>query len=179
MKRTSWTARRPGSVRSALRDLREECEQLLVALLDALNLPPATNRLRTWCSTCITTNRLFKDWPKVFPDALNAQVIAERFTEHLSASSRRKGVSTDEERNLTLSRASITLGLAQFALRTRARARAAAAPSRRRTVCAPPGGSWVPVTPVDLVPALRWLQRHAIGSRHGLDAVPRHRPGFL
>jgi DNA replication protein DnaC len=32
-------------------------------------------------STCITTNRAFKDWPKVFPDALNAQVIAERFTE--------------------------------------------------------------------------------------------------
>lgn len=32
-------------------------------------------------STAITTNRLFKDWPKVFPDALNAQVIAERFTE--------------------------------------------------------------------------------------------------
>ena len=28
-------------------------------------------------STCITTNRPFKDWPKVFPDALNAQVIAE------------------------------------------------------------------------------------------------------
>lgn len=32
-------------------------------------------------STCITTNRIFKDWPKVFPDALNAQVIAERLTE--------------------------------------------------------------------------------------------------
>ena len=32
-------------------------------------------------STCITTNRFFKDWPKVFPDALNAQVIAERLTE--------------------------------------------------------------------------------------------------
>lgn len=32
-------------------------------------------------ATCITTNRLFKDWPKVFPDALNAQVIAERLTE--------------------------------------------------------------------------------------------------
>lgn len=32
-------------------------------------------------STCITTNRVFKDWPKVFPDALNAQVIAERLTE--------------------------------------------------------------------------------------------------
>lgn len=32
-------------------------------------------------STMITTNRPFKDWPRVFPDALNAQVIAERLTE--------------------------------------------------------------------------------------------------
>jgi DNA replication protein DnaC len=32
-------------------------------------------------STCITTNRPFKDWTRVFPDALNAQVIAERLTE--------------------------------------------------------------------------------------------------
>lgn len=32
-------------------------------------------------STCITTNRPFKDWTKVFPDALNAQVIAERLNE--------------------------------------------------------------------------------------------------
>lgn len=32
-------------------------------------------------STLITTNRPFKDWPKVFPDALNAQIIAERLTE--------------------------------------------------------------------------------------------------
>jgi DNA replication protein DnaC len=32
-------------------------------------------------STTITTNRPFKDWTKVFPDALNAQVIAERLTE--------------------------------------------------------------------------------------------------
>ena len=32
-------------------------------------------------STGITTNRAFKDWPKVFPDPLNAQVIAERLTE--------------------------------------------------------------------------------------------------
>jgi DNA-directed RNA polymerase subunit RPC12/RpoP len=32
-------------------------------------------------STAVTTNRPFKDWPKVFPDALNAQVIAERLTE--------------------------------------------------------------------------------------------------
>ena len=32
-------------------------------------------------STAITTNRPFKEWTKVFPDALNAQVIAERLTE--------------------------------------------------------------------------------------------------
>lgn len=32
-------------------------------------------------STSITTNRPFKDWTKVFPDPLNAQVIAERLTE--------------------------------------------------------------------------------------------------
>jgi DNA replication protein DnaC len=32
-------------------------------------------------STAITTNRLFKDWAQVFPDPLNAQVIAERLTE--------------------------------------------------------------------------------------------------
>lgn len=32
-------------------------------------------------ATAITTNRPFKDWTKVFPDPLNAQVIAERLTE--------------------------------------------------------------------------------------------------
>ncbi len=32
-------------------------------------------------STSITTNRPFKDWANVFPDPLNAQVIAERLTE--------------------------------------------------------------------------------------------------
>lgn len=32
-------------------------------------------------STAITTNRPFKEWPKVFPDALNAQIIAERLTD--------------------------------------------------------------------------------------------------
>jgi DNA replication protein DnaC len=32
-------------------------------------------------STACTTNRPFKDWPKVFPDALNAEVIAKRLTE--------------------------------------------------------------------------------------------------
>jgi len=32
-------------------------------------------------STAITTNRPFKDWPKVFPDHLNAQVVARRLTE--------------------------------------------------------------------------------------------------
>ena len=33
------------------------------------------------CAWSITTNRVFKDWPKVFPDALNAEVIAKRLTE--------------------------------------------------------------------------------------------------
>lgn len=32
-------------------------------------------------STAITSNRPFKDWTKVFPDALNAQIIAERLTD--------------------------------------------------------------------------------------------------
>ncbi len=32
-------------------------------------------------STLVTTNRPFKDWPKVFPDPLSAQIIAERLTE--------------------------------------------------------------------------------------------------
>jgi DNA replication protein DnaC len=32
-------------------------------------------------STCITTNRLFKDWTQVFPDPLNAQIVAERLIE--------------------------------------------------------------------------------------------------
>ena len=32
-------------------------------------------------STCITTNRPFKDWTVVFPDPLTAQVSAERLTE--------------------------------------------------------------------------------------------------
>jgi DNA replication protein DnaC len=31
--------------------------------------------------TAVTTNRPFKDWPKVFPDPLNAEVIAKRLTE--------------------------------------------------------------------------------------------------
>jgi len=33
-------------------------------------------------STAITTNRPFKEWTKVFPDALNAQIVAERLTDH-------------------------------------------------------------------------------------------------
>lgn len=32
-------------------------------------------------ATAITTNRSFKDWTKVFPDPLNAEVIAKRLTE--------------------------------------------------------------------------------------------------
>jgi len=40
-----------------------------------------SNRYAHRRSISITTNRAFKDWPRVFPDALNAQVIAERLTE--------------------------------------------------------------------------------------------------
>jgi len=42
-------------------------------------------------STSITTNRPFKDWTKVFPDALNAQIIAERLTERAEVFSLEKG----------------------------------------------------------------------------------------
>ena len=45
-------------------------------------------------ATCITTNRPFKDWPKVFPDALNAQVIAERLTERSETFVLEKGYRT-------------------------------------------------------------------------------------
>ena len=38
-------------------------------------------RLEVQHAWWITTSRLLKDWTKVFPDALNAQVIAERLTE--------------------------------------------------------------------------------------------------
>ena len=36
-------------------------------------------------STAITTNRPFKEWPKVFPDPLTAQIVAERLTERSEA----------------------------------------------------------------------------------------------
>lgn len=42
-------------------------------------------------STSITTNRPFKDWPKVFPDSLNAQIIAERLTERSEVFTLEKG----------------------------------------------------------------------------------------
>jgi DNA replication protein DnaC len=45
-------------------------------------------------STAITTNRPFKDWPKVFPDALNAQIIAERLTERAETFVLEKGFRT-------------------------------------------------------------------------------------
>jgi DNA replication protein DnaC len=45
-------------------------------------------------STAMTTNRPFKDWPKVFPDALNAQVIAERLTERAEIFVMEKGYRT-------------------------------------------------------------------------------------
>lgn len=74
------------------RTLRRYCRADLLVIDDfaVLAMDPAqanhafqviSERYEYRRSTAITTNRLFKDWPKVFPDALNAQVIAERFTE--------------------------------------------------------------------------------------------------
>lgn len=74
------------------RSLRRYCRADLLVIDDfaVLAMDPAQAKLAFQVisdrydyrrSTCITTNRLFKDWPKVFPDALNAQVIAERLTE--------------------------------------------------------------------------------------------------
>lgn len=91
--------------------------------------------------TTSALNRLFKDWPKVFPDALNAQAIAERSPSAPSASSSTERAIDRRRTQPDLSRSSISLDFAQFAPRTRVRARATAAPSRRGTVCAPPGGS--------------------------------------
>lgn len=48
-------------------------------------------------STAITTNRPFKDWPKVFPDPLNAQVIAERLTERAEHFVLEKGFRTPHD----------------------------------------------------------------------------------
>ena len=79
-----------------LKDLLDEAEEycradlLVIDDFAVLAMDPAqanhafqviSERYEYRRSTAITTNRLFKDWPKVFPDALNAQVIAERFTE--------------------------------------------------------------------------------------------------
>jgi DNA replication protein DnaC len=51
-------------------------------------------------STLITTNRPFKEWTRVFPDALTAQVMAERLTEALSDfCPRRKGLPVDQNLN--------------------------------------------------------------------------------
>lgn len=49
-------------------------------------------------STSITTNRPFKDWPKVFPDPLNAQVIAERLSERCEHFVLTKGFRIQPER---------------------------------------------------------------------------------
>jgi DNA replication protein DnaC len=78
-----------GSLEPALRKYIR-AELLVVDDFAVLAMDPAQARLAFQVisdryehrrSTVITTNRPFKDWPKVFPDPLNAQVIAERLTE--------------------------------------------------------------------------------------------------
>jgi len=46
-----------------------------------LRLPLHRTVRREPFQTCLRCARPFKDWTKVFPDPLNAQVIAERLTE--------------------------------------------------------------------------------------------------
>src|SRR5258708_39644103 len=68
----------------------EKADLLVIEPFAVLEMDPAQAKLASQVtserynyrrSTAITTNRVFKDWPKVFPDALNAQIIAERLTE--------------------------------------------------------------------------------------------------
>jgi len=78
-----------GRLERALRKY-EKAELLVIDDFAVLEMDPSQAKLAFQViserynhrrSTMITTNRPFKDWPKVFPDALNAQVIAERLTE--------------------------------------------------------------------------------------------------
>jgi hypothetical protein len=50
----------------------------------------------------LTTNRLFKDWPEVFPDALNAEVNAERlYRTRRALPARRERLPSDEAHDPT------------------------------------------------------------------------------
>jgi DNA replication protein DnaC len=78
-----------GSLEKALRRYAK-ADLLLIDDFAVLAMDPAqaklafsviSERYEYRRSTAITTNRVFKDWPKVFPDALNAEVIAKRLTE--------------------------------------------------------------------------------------------------
>jgi hypothetical protein len=107
-------------------------------------------------TTCITTNRLFKDWPKVFPNALNAQVIAERLTERAKRFVfDEKGLSHHEARNL-ISPLAPPAGC-PVVLATSGDAAAHAVAHRGQgeepSACHRPG-PWLPVIPVNLVPGV-------------------------
>ena len=99
-------------------------------------------------STAITTNRPFKDWTKVFPDALNAQVIAERLTERAGSSSWTERGTEPNSDNAGASptlrrRDERTIGpLPSQASGATQRSRRCR--FRRRTVSKSPGGSLVP-----------------------------------
>jgi DNA replication protein DnaC len=90
--------RRPRVVASSLdRALRRCVRADLLAIDDfaVLAMDPARAKLAFQViaerydyrrATLITTNRPFKDWTKVFPDPLNAEVIAKRLTERAETS---------------------------------------------------------------------------------------------
>jgi DNA replication protein DnaC len=73
----AWTRGARGSWGGRVEDRAGRCRHAAQA---KLAFQVISERYDFRRSTCITTNRAFKDWTKVFPDA-NAQVIAERLTE--------------------------------------------------------------------------------------------------
>jgi hypothetical protein len=109
-------------------------------------------------STAITTNRTFKDWTRVFPDPLNAQIIAERLTE-------RSEVFLNERQRISRPQSALkipsssTLRCSSLALRGSAFARLHLHHAPTRPSCArwPPPGPLVPGDRVDFgPPPVRW-----------------------
>ena len=126
-----WTPRRPSS--------------------PSRSSPSATT---TAARPAITTNRPFKDWTKVFPDALNAQVIAERLTERAEHFILEKNYQRNVDRrpNRTGGPPSPEAALPSTVRRVRSRPPRTAAcekPSRRHRV-----GQRSPVKPVEVGPGL-------------------------
>jgi hypothetical protein len=104
--------------------------------------------------TAITTNRPFKEWPKVFPDALNAQVLAEPPHRTLRALRAREGIPHPQHQALTLRPDPSRSHLGNASPTARA-----SVDEHRRTFGTAPFAQrkvvpWSPLKPLDLVPAV-------------------------